>query len=83
MRALAAAIQAAGSLDKTAIRDQLRKLEMKDSLVPGQVLKFGSNGQVGYAFVIVQNKPEAKVDIVYPKDAATGEVIAPTPAGKK
>jgi len=83
VRALAAAIQAAGSLDKTAIRDNLRKLEMKDSLVPGQVLKFGTNGQVGYAFVIVQNKPEAKVDIVYPKDAATGETIAPTPAGKK
>jgi branched-chain amino acid transport system substrate-binding protein len=83
MRALAAAIQAAGSLDKTAIRDQLRKLEMKGSLVPGQVLKFGPNGQVGYAFVIVQNKPEAKVDIVYPKDAATGDVIAPIPAGKK
>ena len=83
VRALAAAIQAAGSLDKTAIRDQLRKLEMKDSLVPGQVLKFGPNGQVGYAFVMVQNKPDNKVDIVYPKDAATGEVIAPTPAGKK
>jgi len=83
VRALAAAIQAAGSLDKTAIRDQLRKLEMKESLVPGQVLKFGPNGQVDYPFVIVQNKPEGKVDIVYPKDAATGEVIAPTPAGKK
>ena len=83
VRALAAAITAAGSLDKAAIRDQLRKLEMRDSLVPGQVLKFGSNGQVGYPFVIVQNKPEDKVDIVYPKDAATGEVIAPTPAGKK
>ncbi len=83
VRALATAIQAAGSLDKTAIRDQLRKLEMKDSLVPGQVLKFGANGQVGYAFVIVQNKPEAKVDIVYPKDGATGEAIAPTPARKK
>jgi len=83
MRALATAITAAGSLDKTAIRDQLRKLDMKDSLVPGQVLKFGANGQVGYPFVIVQNKPEGTVDIVYPKDAATGEVIAPIPAGKK
>jgi branched-chain amino acid transport system substrate-binding protein len=83
VRALAAAITAAGSLDKTAIRDQLRKLQMKESLVPGQVLKFGANGQVDYAFVIVQNKPEAKVDIVYPKDAATGEVTVPIPAGKK
>ena len=79
MRALAAAITAAGKLDKTAIRDQLRKLQMKDSLVPGQVLKFGKNGQVDYPFVIVQNKPGGTVDIVYPKDAATGPPIAPTP----
>ena len=83
MRGLAAAITAAGKLDKTAIRDQLRKLQMKDSLVPGQVLKFGSNGQVDYPFVIVQNKPGGNVDIVYPKDAATGETIAPTPGAKK
>jgi len=78
-RALAAAITAAGSLNKTAIRDQLRKLQMKESLVPGEVLKFGTNGQVGYPFVIVQNKPGGTVDIVYPKDAATGQAIAPTP----
>ena len=83
MRALAAAIQAAGNLDKTAIRDQLRKLNMQGSLVPGQVLKFGANGQVDYPFVIVQNKPEGKVDIVYPKDAATGEAIAPIPGARK
>jgi branched-chain amino acid transport system substrate-binding protein len=79
MRALAAAIQAAGSLDKTAIRDSLRKVELKDSLVPGQVLKFGPNGQAGYPFLIVQNKPDGKGDIVYPKDAATGKSIAPIP----
>ena len=83
VHALAAAITAAGSLDKTAIRDNLGKLQMKDSLVPGQVLKFGSNGQASYPFLIMQNKPGGKVDIVYPKDAATGEAIAPMPAGKK
>jgi branched-chain amino acid transport system substrate-binding protein len=83
VRALAAAVQAAGSLDKNAIRDQLRKLQMKGSLVPGQVLKFGSNGQAGYPFLIVQNKPGGKVDIVYPKDAATGETVAPIPTGKR
>lgn len=80
MRALAAAIQAAGSLDKTAIRDSLRKVVLKDSLMPGQVLSFGPNGQVGYPFLIVQNKPDGKVDIVYPKDATTGDPIAPIPA---
>jgi branched-chain amino acid transport system substrate-binding protein len=79
MRVLAAAIMNAGSLDKTAIRDQLRKTELKDSLLPGQVVRFGKNGQIQGSFVIVQNKPEDKVDIVFPLDAATGESIAPKP----
>jgi branched-chain amino acid transport system substrate-binding protein len=82
VRALAAAIQAARSLDKTAIRDELRKLELKDSLLPGQELKFGPNGQAGYPFLIVQNKPGDKVDIVYPNNATTGEAIAPVPASR-
>jgi ABC-type branched-subunit amino acid transport system substrate-binding protein len=83
VRALAKSIEAAGKLDKTAIRDQLRTVQLTDSLLPGQQLKFGSNGQIRTPFVIVQNKPGGKVDIVYPKDAATGETIAPTPAAKK
>lgn len=79
MRALATAITNAGTLKKDAIRDALAQVELKDSILPGQVLKFGANGQVNNAFVIVQNKPGGKVDIVYPKDAATGESIAPIP----
>jgi len=79
MRVLAAAIEQAGSLNKNAIRDQLRNVELKDSLLPGQVLRFGKNGQINATFVIVQNKPDTKVDIIYPPDAATGEVIAPKP----
>ncbi|MGH9713740.1 MAG: amino acid ABC transporter substrate-binding protein [Candidatus Acidiferrales bacterium] len=79
MRALAMAIEQAGSLNKTAIRDALRNVELKDSLLPGQVLRFGKNGQVNIPFVIVQNKPGDKTDIVFPKDAATGEVVAPIP----
>jgi len=66
-------------LNKTAIRDHLRTVELKDSLLPGQVLRFGQNGQIHTPFVMVQNEPEAKVDIVYPPDAATGEAIAPKP----
>lgn len=79
MRALAMAIEQAGSLDKNAIRDALRNVELKDSLLPGQTLHFGKNGQVSYPFVIVQNKPDNKTDIVYPKDASTGEAVAPRP----
>ena len=79
VRALATAIEQAGSVNKTAIRDHLRTVELKDSLLPGQVLRFGPNGQIGTPFVIVQNEPGDKVDIVYPPDAATGEAIAPQP----
>ncbi|HEV8493734.1 MAG TPA: hypothetical protein VGR76_15765, partial [Candidatus Angelobacter sp.] len=79
MRILAQAIEAAGSLDKTAIRDALKKAELKESVLPGQKLKFSANGQAEYPFVITQNKPDNKVDIVFPKDAATGEPVAPVP----
>jgi branched-chain amino acid transport system substrate-binding protein len=79
MRVLALAIERAGSLDKTAIRDRLRTVELKGSLLPGQLLRFGKNGQLNTAFLIVQNLPGDKAEIVYPKDAATGEAVAPKP----
>ncbi len=79
MRMFAAAVEKAGSLNKDAIRNQLKTVQIKDSILPGQMLKFGSNGQANLPFVIVQNKPGGKVDIVFPKDAATGETIAPMP----
>lgn len=80
MRILAKAIESAGTLDKTAIRDALKKAELKDSILPGQSLKFSKNGQSEYPFVITQNKPDNKVDIVFPKDSATGTPVAPTPS---
>ena len=79
MRILAQSIEKAGSLDKAAIRDQLRSAELKNSILPGQLLKFGANGQATNPFVIVQNKPDGKVDIVYPPDAASGPPVAPKP----
>jgi branched-chain amino acid transport system substrate-binding protein len=79
MRALALAIERAGKLDRRAIRDQLRAVELKDSLLPGQVLRFGKNGQVANPFLIVQNKPGDRVDIVFPLDSASGAAIAPRP----
>lgn len=78
-RILAQAIEAAGSLNGTKIRDALAKAQLKQSILPGQVLKFGPNGQTDYPFLVTQNKPGDKVDIVYPKDAATGPAIAPRP----
>jgi len=79
MRILAQSIEAAGTLNKGKIRDQLAKAQLKGSLLPGQVLSFGPNGQAGYPFLVVQNKPGDKTDIVFPKDAATGPGIAPIP----
>jgi branched-chain amino acid transport system substrate-binding protein len=79
MRILAKAIETAGSLDKTAIRDALKKVQLTDSVLPGQKLKFSATGQAEYPFVITQNKPDNKVEIVFPKDAATGEPVAPIP----
>ena len=79
MRMLAQSVEKAGSLNKTAIRDQLRAGELKNSLLPGQSLKFSKNGQAANPFVVVQNKPDNKVDIVFPTDAATGPPVAPKP----
>jgi len=79
VRILAKAIETAGSLDKDKIRDALKKVELTDSVLPGQKLKFAANGQAEYPFVITQNKPDNKVDIVFPKDAATGDPVAPIP----
>src|SRR5215472_14034061 len=79
MRILAQSIEGAGTLKKDKIRDQLAKAQLKGSLLPGQVLKFGANGQAEYPFLVTENKPGDKVDIVYPKDAATGAPVAPMP----
>jgi len=79
MRILAQAIEAAGSTDGSKIRDALAKAQLKSSILPGQVLKFGANGQTDYPFLVTQNKPGDKVDIVFPKDAATGPPIVPRP----
>jgi branched-chain amino acid transport system substrate-binding protein len=79
MRILAQAIEKAGTLNRVKVRDALRKAELKDSVLPSGVLKFGPNGQSFYPFLIVQNKPGEKVDIVLPKDVITGEAVAPMP----
>ena len=79
VRILAAAIESAGSLDRTSIRNALHKVRLTDSLLPGQTLQFQENGQAMTPFVIVQNKPGDKVDFVYPEDSRTGEVVTRIP----
>ncbi len=79
VRALLTAIRSAGSLKPEAIRAALVKTELKDSILPGGVLKFTSTGQAVLPFVVTQNKPGDKVDIVWPREAKTGDAVAPVP----
>ncbi|HXB54616.1 MAG TPA: amino acid ABC transporter substrate-binding protein [Vicinamibacteria bacterium] len=79
VRALAAAIHKAGGLSPDAIRNGLATVELKDSILPGGVLKFSASGQAILPFVVTQNKPGDKVDIVWPKESKTGEAVGPIP----
>jgi branched-chain amino acid transport system substrate-binding protein len=78
-RALLVAIQNAGSLDPEKIRAALAALRLTDSIVPGGVLYFTKTGQSDLPFVVTQNKPGGKVDLVWPQDAKTGDPVAPIP----
>ena len=79
VRMLFAAIKSAGSVKPEALRNALAKTELKDSILPGGVLKFTSTGQAVLPFVVTQNKPGDKVDIVWPLSSKTGDPIAPMP----
>jgi branched-chain amino acid transport system substrate-binding protein len=79
VRILAAAIQKAGSIKPEAVRAALASVELKDSILPGGVLKFTASGQAVLPFVVTENKPDNKVDIVWPPSSKTGEAVAPIP----
>jgi branched-chain amino acid transport system substrate-binding protein len=79
VRALIAALRNAGSTKPEAIRAALAKVELKDSILPGGVLKFSASGQAILPFVVTQNKPDNKVDIVWPVASKTGDPVAPIP----
>jgi branched-chain amino acid transport system substrate-binding protein len=81
VRVLLTAIRNAGSLKPEAIRNALAKVDLKDSILPGGELKFTSTGQAVLPFVVTQNKPGDKVDIVWPRESKTGEPVAPVPRG--
>jgi len=78
-RALFAAIHNAGSLKPEAIRNALARIDLKDSILPGGRLTFSKTGEATLPFVVTQNKPEGKLDLVWPKTAKTGEPVAPIP----
>jgi branched-chain amino acid transport system substrate-binding protein len=78
-RALFTAIHNAGSLNADAIRNALAKVDLKDSILPGGELKFSPTGEAVLPFVVTQNKPGGKLDLVWPAGAKTGEAVAPIP----
>jgi branched-chain amino acid transport system substrate-binding protein len=79
VRVMARAIEDAGSLDKTKIRDALAKMDMKNSLVVGERVWFKPNGQIDNDYVMMQNLPGGKVSLIYPKEIATTKAIVPIP----
>ena len=52
-----AAIHQAGNVTPDAVRSALASIELKDSILPGGVLKYTSTGQAVLPFVVTQNKP--------------------------
>jgi len=74
-----AALGKAGSLKPEAIRAALAGVDLKDSILPGGELKFSPSGQAILPFVVTQNKPADKVDIVWPVASKTGDPVAPVP----
>ena len=78
-RVMAKAIEDAGTLDKTKIRDALAKMDMRNSLVVGGRVWFKPNGQIDNDYVMMQNLPGGKVSLVYPKETATAKPIVPIP----
>jgi branched-chain amino acid transport system substrate-binding protein len=83
-RALFAAIEKAGTADRDKVRDALASLDM-DSLLPGGKLTFPADHgqQIQAPFVVQQNTPEGTAPIIFPRDAATAEGVAPNPRCKR
>jgi len=79
-RTLFVAIEKAGTLDKEAVRAELAKLKI-ESLLPGGTLELpeATGHQAQNVFIVQQNLPDKGSPIVYPKDIATAEGIAPNP----
>jgi len=82
-RALFTAIEQAGKVDREAVRAKLASLHMP-SLLPGGTLEFPADlgQQAQNPFVVQQNMPDGSAPIIYPKDIATAQGVAPNPRCK-
>ena len=79
VKVLATALGKATAVKAEPIRAALAGVDLKDSILPGGQLKFSPSGQAILPFVVTQNKPSDKVDIVWPAASKTGEPVAPVP----
>jgi branched-chain amino acid transport system substrate-binding protein len=79
-RALFTAIEQAGSLDREAVRGKLAALSIA-SLLPGGTLAFPADhgGGAQNAFVVQQNLPDGTAPIIFPRDVAKADGVAPNP----
>lgn len=79
-RVLFAGITKAGSVDGTKIRDALAGLTYTNSILPGGTIKFDATGKPQTQYVMVQNLPQRKVAIVWPKEMpGYADAILPIP----
>jgi branched-chain amino acid transport system substrate-binding protein len=82
-RVLFEAIRQAGSVDRDAVRAKLASLNIESILPGGRVTFPADKGQQAQnPFVVQQNLPDGTAPIVYPKDVATGQGVAPNPRCK-
>ena len=78
-RTLFIAMTAAGSVDKAKVVDALRKVDIRDTVLPGGHIRFGADGQIVTPFVVTQNLPDGRTVIVWPKAEKTGDAVLPIP----
>jgi branched-chain amino acid transport system substrate-binding protein len=79
-RILFTAIHDAGSTDREAVRGKLASLKI-DSLLPGGTVEFPADkgNDVQNAFVLQQNLPDGTAPLIFPRDVARTEGVAPNP----
>jgi branched-chain amino acid transport system substrate-binding protein len=81
VRVLLQALHRAGSTDREAVRAELEKLRMDDSLLAGGFVAFPEQygRQAQYLFLVQQNMPDGSAPVVYPRIAAVKDGVAPNP----
>jgi branched-chain amino acid transport system substrate-binding protein len=82
-RVLFEAIRQAGTTDREAVRKRLAEFTIPSILAGGQLRFLADKGQQAHnPFIVQQNQPDGTSPIVFPKEVATREGVAPNPRCK-